>query len=43
MFVTTQSEINGILIAESEGRCDQILKHIDELISATRATDILNT
>ena len=43
MFVTTQSSTNGILIAESEGRCAQILNHIDALISATRATDILNT
>ena len=31
MFVTTQSAINGILIAESEGRCAQILNHIDDL------------
>lgn len=42
MFVTTQSVTNGILIAESEGRCAQILNHIDALISATRATNTLN-
>ena len=38
MFVTTQSATNGILITESDGRCVQILNHIDALISATRAT-----
>ena len=42
MFVTTQSATNGILIAESEGSCAQILNHIDALISVTRATNALN-